>query len=192
MQQTGSRGAEPSVEDRRLRPSGAVSPADHQPLQGTAILDTHGVIRFCTADAARAFDAAAEDLVGRPVGALVPELKLRRGTPGYNIAYALFWFPQQQWRRVQALSHDGCAFPLEVSVSVARIDGKHQLLLSTRRPRFEGEMRRLQARISLSDRRAAKTSDASGPSGASCSFSAAMRPAINGNRAFCASRDVGA
>lgn len=195
MQQSSCRGAgEPLLEERDLRSSAAEPRAD-APLQGTAILDTHGVIRFCTAEAAHAFGAKAEDLVGRPVDTVVPELKLRRGTPGYNIAYALFWFPQQQWRTVQALSHDGRAFALDLSVSIARIDGKHQLLLTTRRPQADGEMHRSQTQtyISFSGRHAIGTSEAgTSPGAAAGSFSPAMRIAINDHRATCATRNTGA
>lgn len=107
----------------------ATSPESH----GIVVIDTHGVVSFCSAAAARAFGTDAERLAGKPIASLVPQLPLRSGTPGYNLAYALFWFPDQLWRAVEGRDGDGRVVPLEISVSAARIDGKHQLLLALRR-----------------------------------------------------------
>ncbi|WP_169132064.1 PAS domain-containing protein [Aromatoleum evansii] len=107
---------------------------------GIVVLDTHGIVRFCTTDAAQVFGGEVGDLVGRPVASLVAELKLRRDTPGYNVAYALFCFPRQQWRTVQAMTHDGRPFLLELSISLARIDRTHHLLLSVCRSRVRARL----------------------------------------------------
>ena len=126
---TGSAGLEPV---RGLVSTDDAAAAPSPELHGIVVVDTHGVVNFCSAAAARAFGTSAEGLAGKPIASLVPQLPLRSGTPGYNLAYALFWFPDQLWRAVEGRACDGRTVPLEISVSAARIDGKHQLLLTLR------------------------------------------------------------
>jgi CheY-like chemotaxis protein len=127
---TGTAGFEPGRGSVVPENAGAATSPD---LHGIVVVDPHGVVRFCSAAAARAFGSDADRLAGKPIASLVPQLPLRSGTPGYNLAYALFWFPDQLGRAVEGLDCDGRAVPLEISVSAARIEGKHQLLLSLRR-----------------------------------------------------------
>jgi PAS domain-containing protein len=126
---TGTAGLEPR---RDLATPDDAAAAPSPELHGIVVVDTHGVVNFCSAAAARAFGANAEGLAGKPIASLVPQLPLRSGTPGYNLAYALFWFPDQLWRAVEGRACDGRTVALEISVSAARIDGKHQLLLTLR------------------------------------------------------------
>jgi PAS domain S-box-containing protein len=126
---------EPDRRDAPVVPENRTGDMTAPDLHGIVVVDTQGFIRFCSAAAAQAFGWSCDKVSGKPIASLVPKLPLRAGTPGYNLAYALFWFPGQLWRAVEGRDCDGRVVPLEISVSAARIDGKHQLLLALRRIR---------------------------------------------------------
>ena len=101
-------------------------------LHGIVLLDCRGVVRFCNHDGLRLLGGMGSAPLGSPITALLPELRLRPETPGYNFAYALFHFPNEGWYPVRASSGEGQFLNLELSVSVLRIENKHLLLLALR------------------------------------------------------------
>jgi hypothetical protein len=109
-----------------------VSPAVSGELHGILLLDCRGVVRFCNHDGRRLLGGGCADLLGHPVAELLPELRLKAATPGYNLAYALFRFPNEGWYPARATSGQGKSVSLEVSVSVLRVENRHQLLLALR------------------------------------------------------------
>ena len=100
-------------------------------LHGILLLDCRGTVRFCNHDGRRLLGGGT-DFLGGPITALLPELRLKPATPGYNVAYALFHFPSQGWYPVRAISGEGQFLSLELSVSVLRVENKYQLLLALR------------------------------------------------------------
>jgi len=71
-------------------------PGEHAVL----IVDAGGAVRFCGDGAARLLDARSDEILGRPVQSLIPDLPLHSATPGYNVAFARFWSFEDAWRRL--------------------------------------------------------------------------------------------
>lgn len=84
------------------------------------ILDARSAVQFCSDAAAQLFDGKSDEILGRPISALIPALPLRTVTPGYNVAYARFWSVQHGWRRFCPSAQDAHTIPLEVSLKAAQ------------------------------------------------------------------------
>lgn len=98
-------------------------------LHGILLLDCRGTVRFCNHDVRRLLGT---DFQGCAIAAVLPALRLKPQTPGYNLAYAVFHFPNQDWYPVHAIGGEGQLLDLELSVSVLRVENRHQLLLALR------------------------------------------------------------
>lgn len=128
------------VFDPAIAPSGCASIPSSRALdrrsreRGTLILDVGSVIRYCDGSAAGMFGVSRENLVGKPVAALIPTLPLKAGTPGHNLASCHFHFANGQWRRFQALAPRGQSFDIEASVEHLKLPKAHQFLLGVRQP----------------------------------------------------------
>jgi len=72
--------------------------------RGWLILDVQGVIRFCNTGLARIIGCSPDELVGREVKTILPDLAFRDGTPGYNVALAHL---QDTWRDLDLVLADG-------------------------------------------------------------------------------------
>jgi PAS domain-containing protein len=60
-------------------------------LAGSLMLDTKGTVLTCTDALSRLCGTTEDDLVGRPVRSLLPEVPLGPGTEGYNVAFVAFF-----------------------------------------------------------------------------------------------------
>lgn len=96
------------------------------------VLDKHGTVCQCDAAAARLFAAGAQQLIGKPVGELIPDMPLKPDTPGYNVAYAAFWASEACGREFRGRDGRGRAVCLELSLAGLAPEGGHQILLRLR------------------------------------------------------------
>ena len=94
------------------------------------VLDKFGVIRYCSVFAARLFRASAQELIGRSIASLVPQLPLRQQTPGYNIAFATFWAAADSNPAYTAVDGQGGSIPIRISLEQLSLEGHHQILVN--------------------------------------------------------------
>lgn len=59
-------------------------------MSTSVILDQYGCIRACGQQIAALAGIAGQTLSGQPIKSLLPTLPFQRGTPGYNVAFAVF------------------------------------------------------------------------------------------------------
>lgn len=100
--------------------------ADHAVL----VLDSLGYICFCTNP--RMLGGASVALHGRPIAMLIPTLRLRADTPGYNVAYANFWAVHGSWQHHAMRLVDGRCLNFELCLNSVILAGKYYLLLLLR------------------------------------------------------------
>jgi PAS domain-containing protein len=98
------------------------------------VVDAGGAVRFCGDRAAQLLDTRSEDILGRPIQSLIPDLPLQNATLGYNVAYTCFWSVQDDWRRFHRSASNGRAAPLEVKLKPAqrRQDDPYALVVRLR------------------------------------------------------------
>jgi len=84
------------------------------------IVDAGGEVQFCSNGAAQLFDSRSDEMLGRPIHSLIPDLPLQNLTPGYNVAYACFWSVQDDWRRLHRSAPDVQAAALEFKLKPAQ------------------------------------------------------------------------
>lgn len=113
-----------------IAPVRSLEAAEH----ATLILDLSGRIRYCSAAAGQLFRRHPAEMIGGPIAALLPELPIRADTPGYNLAYAIFWFSSAGWRRLRITIPAGRGFLLDVSADTVMLEGKRGLVLVLRLP----------------------------------------------------------
>jgi len=93
------------------------------------VLDKFGMVRYCSVFAARLFHAGAQELIGRSINAVVPQLPLRPDTPGYNVAYATFWSALNCGQEYTVIRSQGDAVPIRVFLEKLSGEGQHQILV---------------------------------------------------------------
>ncbi|HUW28202.1 MAG TPA: diguanylate cyclase [Sulfuriferula sp.] len=124
--------------------------------QGRALLllDENGTIKYCSPAVVSGFGAGMQALIGQPVTNLLPELPVRQGTPGYNLAYASFQFRDGQWLAFSGQDSQGRKLRLEATLMALELDGRSLLLLELRTPQTHADedekLRRLQEASELS------------------------------------------
>ena len=91
------------------------------------ILDSHGIVRFCYRN--ELLCCSDCDLLGKPVGTIIPELSIREDSPGYNIAYSKFCLEHGARQRLWVKSTSGFNRQLEVSLRPLAIDSCYSLLV---------------------------------------------------------------
>lgn len=96
------------------------------------VLDKLGRVHYCNAAAVRLFCANTRQLPGRDIRSLVPDLPFRPATPGYNLAYAIFWAAEGAWRRFTGRDSLGRSFRLQAWLDKAQLESRQQILLSLR------------------------------------------------------------
>ena len=114
--------------------AGAVPPIPDmtgQTEQALLILDRSGDIQFCGAPGF--FGYKGDETLSLSIRRLIPDLALRRSTPGYNLAYVNFWFEGGTWQRFEAVTPEGQRFAVELCLQVTRIQHKHWLLAHVRK-----------------------------------------------------------
>lgn len=99
------------------------------------IVSIDGDILYCTAGAAKLLARDEESLVGSALRCLIPELPLRRGTPGYNLAFAELNFSgNDRWLQYSIPGPGADHLSIEVSVKSLKIGALGVLLVRLRSP----------------------------------------------------------
>ncbi len=98
----------------------------------TMILDLEGNILCCNHDAVRLFKINERAIVRRQVRLLIPELPLRSTTPGYNLAYVLFWATGEPWRVFSIRNHQGQLFGVRVRLEQMELNRVKHIVLRLR------------------------------------------------------------
>lgn len=108
-------------------------PDQSEAEQPTLLLDVNGYIRFCNAAARALFCRDGESLVGRAISAVLPALKLTDATPGYNVAYVAFWYPEGRWHAILGIDSHGDPVALEIALHELRLRDGHTFVATFRR-----------------------------------------------------------
>lgn len=87
-------------------------------LSGSVILDQHGCIRSCGRDIAALAGVERQSLNGQPIKCLLPALPVQLGTPGYNIAFAVFHASTRRHTICQMRKAAGIPVTVDVSLTV--------------------------------------------------------------------------
>jgi hypothetical protein len=96
----------------------------------TMVLDAAARIHYCSDPSALGY--RSEDLVGRCLRDLLPKLPLRTQTPGYNVAYAKFWFGQGQQQVHDLVLSSGERIPCELRLLHLAVAKRNLLLADLR------------------------------------------------------------
>jgi hypothetical protein len=89
-------------------------------MSASIIIDQHGVIRSCGPDIAALGGLKRQTLNGQPVKSLLPTLPFKPGTPGYNVAFAVFHANTR--RRTICIMKTGTGAPVPVDVSLTVLE----------------------------------------------------------------------
>jgi len=110
------------------------SPNREGPAIGSAtlILDVRGRIQFCSRAVASVFGRDMTNLLDQPITVLVPDLPIRAQTPGYNVAYASFWFSDRKWHRFRATDGGARSFIVDLALSLLNLGGTRGFVLDVR------------------------------------------------------------
>lgn len=140
----------PPLHDRSRREPGVLPASRHiTPISGvraraeaptgnlTLVLDLRGRIRSCSPAAAQLFGIRAAAAIGTAVRTLIPDLPVREDTPGYNLAFVAFRFPDNDWAAYRGVDGRGQPFEIEVSIEQMTLDGRFGLVLALRQPSVE-------------------------------------------------------
>lgn len=102
---------------------------------GTLLLDSKGIIRFCSASAARIVAASPHQLVGRQIRTVLPGLPINPLTEGYNIAFAAFSAGTQKVRSWSVAGDTHRQSPVEGAIALLKIGGVYLFSLELRNAR---------------------------------------------------------
>jgi hypothetical protein len=97
-------------------------------MSTSVILDQYGCIRACGQHIAALAEAAGQVLHGQPIRSLLPTLPFQAGTPGYNVAFAVFHANTQ--RRTVCEMKIGDGVPLTVDISLSILETQPAYLFS--------------------------------------------------------------
>lgn len=105
---------------------------DAMAAAGPLVLDQNGTIRFCSTAAARLAGTTAAGLVGRPIRHLLPQLPFNHGTPGYNVAFAMFSSTADVVHSLLLSRADGSQMTVDTSLSSFKVNAEHLFCLELR------------------------------------------------------------
>jgi diguanylate cyclase (GGDEF)-like protein/PAS domain S-box-containing protein len=100
------------------------------------VLDADARVRYCSPGAYELFGRNAADLIGGAITSLIPDLPLRAGTAGYNLAYVGF-HAGRGWRRSVALDGAGRELALDLTVDKMELGAAQGIVLTARRASTE-------------------------------------------------------
>lgn len=89
---------------------------------GALILDSKGVVRFCSPALARFAGFDRSGLAGKHVRSLIPALPFNAGTEGYNVAFAAFTAARHDVEHWALKSADGRSLQVKGSITMLRTD----------------------------------------------------------------------
>lgn len=87
-------------------------------MSTSIILDQYGCIRACGQHVAALAGVAGQTLSGHPIKSLLPTLPFQPGTPGYNVAFAVFHANSLRRTVCKMNKGDGIALAVEVTLTV--------------------------------------------------------------------------
>jgi len=87
-------------------------------MSTSVILDQYGCIRACGQHIAALAGLAGQMLHGQPIKSLLPTLPFQAGTPGYNVAFAVFHANTQRRTPCKMKKGNGVSLTVDVSLSV--------------------------------------------------------------------------
>lgn len=87
-------------------------------LSGSVILDQRGSICSCGRGIAALAGVARQALNGQPIKSLLPGLPVQLGTPGYNIAFAVFHANTRRHTVCQMKKAAGTPVTVDVSLTI--------------------------------------------------------------------------
>ncbi len=132
------------IDNAARRETGAqLSPAFYQDCLRTheraadgaaMVLNVRGEVLYCTEAAAEIFGNAPDQLEGRPLSEFVLNARLRRRTPGSNVAYATFSGRRGEWRECSILDGWGRNVTMELLLDVLAANPGYLILLWIRPP----------------------------------------------------------
>lgn len=134
----------------------AATATDAMVAVGSLVLDTNGIIRFCSAAVAWHAGAIAAGLIGRPIKSLLPQLPFNHDTPGYNVAYAMFSFASGVSYTLLLAKVDGSQMTVDASLSSFKINEEHLFCLELR---YHPQATILLNELHASDSKAALTTE---------------------------------
>jgi PAS domain-containing protein len=104
-----------------------------QSLLGSLLIDIRGTIVFCDTAVARLQGSSCENLIGRPIRAVVPGLPLDPRTEGYNVAFVSFSAARcvRPW---PLLKQDGSRTLVEGKVILLNTDESYLFRLELHQP----------------------------------------------------------
>ncbi len=119
-----------------------VSPTSHPSSRASAfagfgaslVIDGAGRILRCSPWVTAALGWPPGALAGLPVSAVIADLPFAAGTPGYNLAYAVFHGAEGAWSRRTALTAQGMKVPVDIALAKVSVDGKPCIAFSLRQP----------------------------------------------------------
>lgn len=112
----------------------AATASDAMAAAGTLVLDQNGSIRFCSAAVARLAGTTAADLLGRPIRDLLPQLPFNHGTPGCNVAFAMFSSTADVAHSLLLSGTDGIQMTVDASLSSFTVNEEQLFCLELRYP----------------------------------------------------------
>ncbi len=110
----------------------AATATDAMAAVGALVLDKNGAIRFCSTAVARLAGTTAAGLLGRPVRQLLPQLPFNHGTPGYNVAFAMFSATADVAHSLLLSRADGSQMTVDAALSSFRVNEEHLFCVELR------------------------------------------------------------
>jgi hypothetical protein len=97
-------------------------------MSTSVILDQYGCIVACGQHIAALAGVEGQTLSGQPIKSLLPTLPFQAGTPGYNVAFAVFHANTR--RRTVCKMKNGAGVPVTVDVSLTVLETAPAYLFS--------------------------------------------------------------
>lgn len=108
---------------------------------GTLILDSNGMVRFCSDALARLAGSTAADMVGTAARSFMPDLPLDPATEGYNVAFAAFCAARRCLQSWTVKTGHGGTVQVEGYFGSLRTDAGYRFCLELQLPAEHGDSR---------------------------------------------------
>lgn len=108
---------------------------------GTLILDSKGMVRFCSDALARLAGSTAADMVGASARSFMPDLPLDPATEGYNVAFAAFCAARRCLQSWTVTTGHGGTVQVEGYFGSLRTDAGYRFCLELQLPAEHGDSR---------------------------------------------------